>query len=755
MAFSLITFCLVFELRGANRWPTSAPSWPHYPLRKLQVLDGVWSFGRLPRHVDPLTVTAAEVATPDTATVPSNFDMAPPGVAGFRGTVAYRTHVSIPRGMPALIEFRACAWFCRVFADGLELTQNGGHRIGGYTPFWLELPSANGGPGAEKEVELVVVANNDLNSTISPMYSGWKNRIDAPGDFWHFAGLHRSVIMHSLACTAKGAVYAKRLEIFTRDAVNGLVDVNIVLAAVDEGPLPDSVSVALKWDDGETLPSLAASVNATTGFASLIGLKVPAAQQWSPSSPALHVLTAFVGGVRKDEILDAVSVRFGLRTLGIDPTTGRLALNGGILKLHGWNRHTMWPDTGSAVTPEQHATDVRLLKEAGANYVRGAHYPQDQVFLDLCDEAGILVWEEAQPDPNEDQLQDSVWRALFLAQLDDMVIASINHPSVIFHGFFNEGPTKNADICTAYAEAAARIRLRVGGFVPTAANGGQGTASRLVTWADNKRINSACLAHADVISFNDYPGWYSNEGDLDAPAHLWSRYAADVRKHYPLKPFTISETGGGGIFEWRNSTLSLDGVGVQWSQLYQAQLDEADVKVALSNENISGISLWQFADSKANENSDCLPCTYESHPASLATPWNCSFVDITCHRAGGKNNKGAVDYWRRKKLAYSAVQRQYWNESSVSELGECRAQLQKQDSIAECIFGQTFGCNGSLVMWANAGCRGMFRCNNEDVVCESRCDPPHAACLNPNKTYCACVSGIGASAHQVSEQFVI
>lgn len=43
---------------------------------------------------------------------------------------------------------------------------------------------------------------------------------------------------------------------------------------------------------------------------------------------------------------------------------------------------------------EEVKRDVGLLRELGVNYVRGAHYPQDQRFLDLCDEAGILVWEE-------------------------------------------------------------------------------------------------------------------------------------------------------------------------------------------------------------------------------------------------------------------------------------------------------------------------------------------------------------------------
>lgn len=293
-------------------------------------------------------------------------------------------------------------------------------------------------------------------------------------------------------------------------------------------------------------------------------------------------------------------------------------------------------------------------------------------------------------------------------------------------------------MCDAYREAADRIRSHVGTFDPTTATGGAGTASRLITWADNKRINSLCLEHADVISFNDYPGWYQNLGDLGAPAHLWGRYAADVRKHYPLKPFTISETGGGGVYEWRNTTLNSDGVAVQWSQLYQAQLVEADIEVALSDTNISGISLWQFADSKANANAGCGPCDHASHGESLSTPWNCTFVDVQCHRAGGENHKGAVDYWRRKKDVYAVAQRLFTSHTNSSGLHQCGLKMKEQASKAECSPNESFGCLDSVVMWVNMGCRGEFHCNGASLNCESRCDPPHPRCLNPNRTYCAC-----------------
>ena len=53
------------------------------------------------------------------------------------------------------------------------------------------------------------------------------------------------------------------------------------------------------------------------------------------------------------------------------------------------------PESGTATTQEQMLRDLQNLKALGGNFIRGAHYPQSRGFLDLCDELGILVWEES------------------------------------------------------------------------------------------------------------------------------------------------------------------------------------------------------------------------------------------------------------------------------------------------------------------------------------------------------------------------
>ena len=78
--------------------------------------------------------------------------------------------------------------------------------------------------------------------------------------------------------------------------------------------------------------------------------------------------------------------------------------------------------------------DIELLKELGANFVRGSHYSQDQRFLDLCDENGLLVWEEAVAwQPSLEDLQDPIFMSQQLQALDETIDASVNHPSATCH----------------------------------------------------------------------------------------------------------------------------------------------------------------------------------------------------------------------------------------------------------------------------------------------------------------------------------
>ena len=299
----------------------------------------------------------------------------------------------------------------------------------------------------------------------------------------------------------------------------------------------------------------------------------------------------------------------------------------------------MYPDTGLALTQEETAADMKLIKEVGANVVRGAHYPQDQRWLDLCDENGVAMWEECLgPGVSSSDIHSSWFMQNQLQQADEMIAASANHPSVFFWGFFNAGPSDETSSCE-------------NGYKKMVENIHSHDMTRLVTWADDRRNTSICLDYADLVSFNYYPGWYGQGGPSDC-ATFWNSQASWVAKHHPTKPFMISETGAGGVYEWANNASS-----VQWGQAYQNEVVKADVIAALNNTQVSSITLWQLTDTKAGteDTAKCPSCDY----LPGVVPPTCGYIDIYCHRPGGENHKGAVDFWRRKKLTFSTVTELY------------------------------------------------------------------------------------------------
>ena len=112
---------------------------------------------------------------------------------------------------------------------------------------------------------------------------------------------------------------------------------------------------------------------------------VPDFKLWSPESPALHFITARVNGT-------AVTERFGIRT--IETAKKKILLNGKEIYLKGFNRHESHAESGAATPETVMIEDLQNMRTLHCNFVRGAHYPQSRRFLDLCDEFGIMVWEE-------------------------------------------------------------------------------------------------------------------------------------------------------------------------------------------------------------------------------------------------------------------------------------------------------------------------------------------------------------------------
>lgn len=227
-------------------------------------------------------------------------------------------------------------------------------------------------------------------------------------------------------------------------------------------------------------------------------------------------------------------------------------------------------------------------------------------------------------------------------QLNEMMDNAFNHPSVAFWGFFNEGPSHKEEACVGYQSSSDAIRAR--------------DSTRFITYASNRHGSDKCYDAATVISNNGYPNWYSSE----VPADFWNRLANDVRAGKPPfgtgKPYIISETGAGGIYEWNNNKTA-----VKWSLDFQTNILLQDVDAAIENANISGVALWHFFDFKVDDKwENNTHCDY----LPGVEPLTCGYIDVSNFRPGGANHKGSVDFFRRPKPAFPLIASKYKNITS-------------------------------------------------------------------------------------------
>ena len=115
--------------------------------------------------------------------------------------------------------------------------------------------------------------------------------------------------------------------------------------------------------------------------------RLTGAPTWDISSPQMCTLR-YTYGKEED------SVSFGLRTTEFTPDRG-FFLNHRNVKLKGVCLHHDLGALGSAFNKKAAHRQLMLMKDMGANAVRTSHNPPASAFLDLCDELGLLVIDEA------------------------------------------------------------------------------------------------------------------------------------------------------------------------------------------------------------------------------------------------------------------------------------------------------------------------------------------------------------------------
>jgi beta-galactosidase len=159
---------------------------------------------------------------------------------------------------------------------------------------------------------------------------------------------------------------------------------------------------------------------------------------WSSEDPVLH--TVVVSLLDPDgTVVEATSVRIGFRR--VEVVDRELLLNGYPVLIHGVNRHDHDPDTGKVVSEESMWADAVLMKQHNVNAVRTAHYPNDPRFLDICDELGLWVIDEANLETHArlgSLSHDPRWSAAILDRITRTVLRDRNHPSIFAFSLGNE-----------------------------------------------------------------------------------------------------------------------------------------------------------------------------------------------------------------------------------------------------------------------------------------------------------------------------
>ena len=159
---------------------------------------------------------------------------------------------------------------------------------------------------------------------------------------------------------------------------------------------------------------------------------------WSSERPVLHTVVVSLVDP-SGEIVEATATRVGFRR--IEVVDRELLLNGYPVFIRGVNRHDHDPDTGKTVSVASMRRDVELMKRHNINAVRTAHYPNDPRFLDLCDELGLWVIDEADVETHArlaSLTHDPRWSAAILDRIQRMVARDRNHASIFAFSLGNE-----------------------------------------------------------------------------------------------------------------------------------------------------------------------------------------------------------------------------------------------------------------------------------------------------------------------------
>jgi beta-galactosidase len=259
-------------------------------------------------------------------------------------------------------------------------------------------------------------------------------------DFWRMSGIQRTVFLHARPKTYISDFFAKAgLDPTYKD---GNLDLEVLLSSQTEDVKENIVEASL-YDDNRKIydEQLKAKLADHIGKISF-GKKFPGIKKWTAETPDLYSLVITLKD-NEGNVKESVSAKIGFREVEI--TKSQLLVNGVAICIKGTNLHEHNDITGHVVDEATVMKDIRLMKSFNINAVRTSHYPQQELWYDMCDKYGLYLVDEADIEShgigyNKDKtLADKPeWAAAHLDRISRMIERDKNHPSVIIWSMGNE-----------------------------------------------------------------------------------------------------------------------------------------------------------------------------------------------------------------------------------------------------------------------------------------------------------------------------
>lgn len=514
-----------------------------------------------------------------------------------QGVGWYRLRITAPpaeKGLQQYLDFAAVSNIADVWVNGVHVGQ---HR-GAFARFRFDVTRL-WKPGA---VNLIVVKAD--NSKREPG-SSTSQTIPLAGDFFVYGGIYRGVSLVTVNSAGidlldhgSPGVYA-RAETLTADKA----EVGILTRLRNSGSSvrPVQLATVVRDASGQTVAQTVQSHRLKTGQAEAkVSLAIVHPHLWQGrNDPYLYSVTVEMRD--RGRVIDRVTQPLGLRSFRFDANEG-FFLNGVSMPLHGVSRHQDRQDKGWALTPADHAQDMALIKEIGANTVRQAHYQHADEWSTEADKAGIVVWAEV-PYVTTPTLTGGAGSAELWTnaeeQTRELIRQNYNHPSIMMWSVGNEvDSAKGFNVGGKQPPRPLKLLEHLNAVAKSE------DPSRPTTFADCcedlglvATAGEKLAGTADLIGYNRYYGWYYPE-PLKAQAHLGAQLDKFHAKH-PALPMSLSEYGAGGATSQHSDNVLagfVNFVGRPHPEEYQSWVLEQNWAALRSRKYMFASWVWNMFD---------------------------------------------------------------------------------------------------------------------------------------------------------------